>query len=143
MARLYTALGEVIHEQPVVGGSKFADVAEVQADRPDDVRALLRQVGLPETLAEAAGDDRHDATIRASTELAQQRAGDDVGTPIITFGPPAGPSFFGPIMSDFPPGEEAVRLFDAVRVLADHRPFTELKRSLRAMPDTEAIAQVG
>jgi hypothetical protein len=144
VARLYAALGEVIHEQPVdVGDPEFADVARVQADRPDDVRTILGDLDLPEDLADAAGDDRHDVAIRASTELAQERAGDDVGTPIVTFGPPDGPSFFGSIMSDFPRRDEAVRLFEATRVLAEYRPFTEFKRSLRAMPDTAALARVG
>jgi 2-hydroxychromene-2-carboxylate isomerase len=142
VARLYAALGEAIHEQPVDAASEFTDVARTQADRPDDLRAILRELGLPEDLADATGDDRHDAAIRASTELAQERAGDDVGTPVVTFEPPDGPSFFGPIMSEFPRGPEAVRLFEATRTLAEHRPFTELKRSLRRMPDTAALDRV-
>jgi 2-hydroxychromene-2-carboxylate isomerase len=141
VARLYTALGEALHERPLDGEVEdFADVAVQQAARPSDLRALLRGLGLPEDLAAAAEDARHDDAIRASTEVALSRAGDDVGTPIITFGPPDGPSFFGPILSELPTGDEAVRLFEATRVLAEHRPFTEFKRSLRAVPDTEALA---
>ena len=98
--------------------------------------------GCPRTLADAATDERFDAAIRASTETAQERAGDDVGTPIITFGPPSGPSFFGPVLSEVPRGDEAIALFEATRTLAEHRPFTEFKRSLRDLPDTEALAGI-
>lgn len=144
VARLYTALGTAIHETPIPGApvEGFEDVARVQATRPDDLRALLRGLELPEDLADAAGDERHDVAIRASTELALARAGEDVGTPVITFGPPDGPSFFGPILSEVPRGEHAVRLFEAARTLAEYRPFAELKRSLRAMPDVAALADL-
>ncbi|MEX1177530.1 MAG: DsbA family protein [Nitriliruptor sp.] len=142
---LYTALGNAIHEQPVgqdVTVEGFEDVARVQVDRPADLPGLLRDLGLDEDLASATSDVSRDVAIRASTELALERAGDDVGTPIITFGPPDGPSLFGPILSELPRGDEAVRLFEATRTLAEHRPFTEFKRSLRAMPDVAALARI-
>lgn len=138
---LYTALGEAIHETPAAGDD-FGEIAVVQATRPDDLAGVLRSVGLPEDLAGAVADEGHDAAIRASTETALERAGDDVGTPILTFGPPDGPSFFGPVLSEVPRGDEALRLFEATKVLAEHRPFTEFKRSLRAMPDTAALAAI-
>jgi hypothetical protein len=142
VARLYTALGTALHEVAVedVPIEDFGDVARVQADRPTDLRALLAGLDLPPELADAASDTGFDDPIRKSTEIALERAGDDVGTPIVTFGPPDGPSFFGPILSEVPRGEEAVRLFEATRVLAEHRPFTEFKRSLRALPGTTALA---
>jgi hypothetical protein len=142
VARLYTALGTAIHETPVTGTTVegFGDVARVQATRPVDLRAMLRGLDLPEGLADAVRDEGFDDAIRKSTEVALERAGDDVGTPVLTLGPPDGPSFFGPILSEVPRGAEAVRLFEAVRVLAEHRPFTEFKRSLRDLPDVAALA---
>jgi hypothetical protein len=138
---LYTALGEAIHERSAPG-DEFGEVALLQLERPVDLPGLLRELDLPERLADAVHDDGVDAAIRASTEEALARAGDDVGTPIITFGPPDGPSFFGPILSEVPRGATAVELFDATRTLAEHRPFTEFKRSLRALPDTAALAGI-
>lgn len=139
---LYTALGQAIHEQPVEDVDEAAAVLGVQAGRPTDLPALLRAIGLPESLAEAATADDHDQTIRDSTRLALERAGDDVGTPIITLDPPDGPSFFGPILSEAPTGDDAVRIFEATSTLATYRPFTEFKRSLRALPATAALAAV-
>jgi hypothetical protein len=140
---LYTALGEDLHERAVGGEVEgFEDVAREQAQRPTDLPGLLRAAGLDVDLATAADDPAHDVTIRESTGVALERAGEDVGTPVLTFGPPDGPSFFGPILSELPRGAEAVRVFEATRVLAEHRPFTEFKRSLRALPDTEALASL-
>jgi 2-hydroxychromene-2-carboxylate isomerase len=139
---LYTALGESIHEQPIAGATEFGDVAVVQADRPADLVAVLAATGLSEDLVAATGDPSHDEAIRRSTEEALARAGDDVGTPVITFDPPHGPSFFGPTLSELPEGAAAVELFDATRTLAEHRPFTEFKRSLRALPDVAALAGI-
>jgi 2-hydroxychromene-2-carboxylate isomerase len=139
---LYTAIGRAIHEQPVDDATVegFGDVARIQTGRPDDLLALLRQVGLPEGLAAAIGDEGYDDTIRKSTEVALERAGADVGTPVLTIGPPDGPSFFGPILSEVPTGDDAVRLWEAVSTLAAYRPFTEFKRSLRELPDTLALS---
>ena len=140
VARLYTLLGQAIHERGVAGADDFPEVAAVQAQRPEDLRALLRTAGLPEALAEASSDTSFDPAIKDSTETAKERAGEDVGTPVLTFGPPDGPSFFGPILSQIPRGEQAVELFEATRTLAVHRPFTELKRSLRELPEVPALA---
>lgn len=143
VATFYTALGEDLHERPVRGEvDGFEDVAREQAQRPADLPAMLRSLDLDADLATAADDPAYDAAVRTSTEVALERAGGDVGTPVLTFGPPDGPSFFGPILSELPRGAEAVRLFEATRVLAEHRPFTEFKRSLRALPDTAALADV-
>jgi hypothetical protein len=142
VARLYTAYGTALHETPVAATAVegFDDVAREQASRPTDLGALLASIDLPVSLAGAATDEGFDEAIRKSTEVALERAGDDVGTPVVTLDPPDGPSFFGPILSEVPRGEQALELFAAVRTLAAYRPFTELKRSLRELPDTRALA---
>jgi hypothetical protein len=96
-----------------------------------DISALLRRVGLRPDLAEAADDDAHDAVIRAETALAFQRAGDDLGTPIISYDPPYGSSFFGPVISSVPGDEESLALYDALRTLAAYPDFAEVKRTKR------------
>jgi len=95
----------------------------------------LRSVGLGDGLVAAANDERWDEVIRAETEEALSRTGRDVGTPIISFtrdGRTA--SFFGPVISRVPRGEEALRLWDAVWEVASFPGFAELKRSLRERP---------
>jgi hypothetical protein len=43
-------------------------------------------------------------------------------------------SFFGPVISNIPRGDEALRLWDAVETIATSSGMAELKRSLRAAP---------
>ncbi|WP_426570804.1 hypothetical protein [Aquihabitans sp. McL0605] len=101
---------------------------------------LLAEAGLPDTLLAAADDDSWDGLIRAESDEAFRRTGPDVGTPIITFGPPTGNSLFGPVISDIPNDEDAVAVYDAVRTLADHAGFSELKRTARAPLDLPLLA---
>jgi len=131
MGRLYTALGRAIH----LGGDPKALFADGPA--PAAERALA-ECQLPPELAAAADDEGRDTSIRADTEVARERAGDDTGTPVLTFGPPDGPSFFGPVISRVPRGPEAVTLWEAVETIARHSWFSELKRSLRERPQVDS-----
>ena len=128
VGRLYTAFGSATF----LGG----DQQTLLAAGPEVVAEwALGECGLLPTLAAAVADESWDTGIRESTELALQRVGDDVGTPVLTFGPPDGPSFFGPVISRVPRGPEAVKLWDAVETIAHHPSFAELKRSLRDFPE--------
>ncbi|MFM7126409.1 MAG: hypothetical protein ACKOYO_06075, partial [Actinomycetota bacterium] len=62
--------------------------------------------------------------------------GRDVGTPILTFHPGAENegSFFGPVIARIPRGDEALRLWNAVEIVAMTPGVAELKRSLRGSP---------
>ena len=131
VGRLYTGLGTAIH----VSGDREALAAAGPGALAEGV---LADCGLPQDLAAAVDDESWDDPIRASTETALERAGADLGTPILTFGPPGGPSFFGPVISRVPRGPEAVRLWEAVETLAHHPSFAELKRSLREPPQTDS-----
>ena len=73
--------------------------------------------------------------MRAETAEALQRCGGNIGTPVLSFAPPGGPSFFGPVINKAPKGKEAVELWDAVLALGNNPHFSELKRSLRGRPD--------
>jgi 2-hydroxychromene-2-carboxylate isomerase len=126
---LYTELGRAFHVEH--RAEDFDDPARAAT------RAALEAAGLPPSLADAAGDTSWDERVAADTQTALARTGKDLGTPIITFGPPDGPSFFGPVISRVPRGEEAVRLWDAVETLARQPGFAELKRSLRERPQLE------
>ena len=102
----------------------------------------LDAAGLPRHHASAADDQSWDDEIAAETELALDRAGRDVGTPIITFNPPDGLSFFGPVISRVPDDEDAVPLWNAVTTLAAYPGFAELKRSMRERPQLRVFGEL-
>lgn len=127
VARIYTEFGRRMH---VEGGS----VRLWQGEEVDDMIApSLAAAGLPAGLAAAADDEEWDAILRKETEVALSRTGKDVGTPIITFDVehPEETSLFGPVINRIPRGDEAVRLWDALTLVARTPGVSELKRSLR------------
>lgn len=133
---LYRAMGEGLWERPASAVGEFEDVLAVQA-RGIDVEAALAAAGLPAELAAAQDDPRWDAVLEQETKEALSRVGDDVGTPILSFSPPDGPAFFGPVISDIPSDEDALRYWEALTTLARMEGFAEVKRTLRTMPVTE------
>ena len=129
VAAYYTALGSRMH----VDGRRD----ELVADTAGFVKEALEEAGLPLGLVEHLDVEEHDAYLRSETELVLSRTGPDVGTPILTFAPGQGQregSFFGPVISKAPRGDEAVRLWDAIETIATSG-VAELKRSLRAHPE--------
>lgn len=136
---LYQAMGGAVwNAQPPVEPQIEAVLAH--SATAGDLEAILQQVGLPTELAAAADDDAWDEELRAETNEALERTGGDVGTPILSFDPPDGPAFFGPVLSEAPAEEDALRLWDAVETLARWPTFAELKRGLRSFPDTPVTA---
>ena len=136
MGPLYAGYGKAYWDQPKGSGMrrKLGTVAHIGE--------VLQAVGLPPELAVAADDDSWDTVLDAETELALSRTGRDVGTPIITFEPPDGLSFFGPVISRIPSDEEAVALWHAVLTLAKFPGFAELKRSLREAPQLHILGNL-
>jgi 2-hydroxychromene-2-carboxylate isomerase len=128
MGDLYTQFGRALH----VDRRRNEIVDHYEAGFPE----FLRGCGLSDELVEAANDSRWDDVLRAETTEALARTGRDVGTPIMTFDPPDGPSFFGPVLSRVPRGTEALEIWDAVHRLALTPGMAELKRSLREKPQT-------
>jgi hypothetical protein len=125
---LVTAFGESYWDQP--RGSGMRDRLSTGEHATD----VLTAAGLQASYASALDDTSWDDEIDAEGELAFARTGRDVGTPIITFRPPDGLSFFGPVISRIPNDDEAVPLWEAVTTLAAFPGFAELKRSLREAP---------
>ena len=129
VAALYTELGNRIHVEQ--------RRPELTSDAMSFIAEALTAAGLDPQLASHAHDESHDAVLREEVEVALSRTGPNVGTPILTFAPGQGEregSFFGPVISKAPRGDDAVKLWDAVETLATSG-VAELKRSLRARPD--------
>lgn len=129
VGRLYTELGQIIHVGQV-------DRSHLRQSTRQVIAAALAAAELPAGLVEQAENDEHDAYIRSETALAFERTGKGVGTPILTFKPGQDNegSFFGPVISKTPRGDEAVKLWDAVELIATSSGLAELKRSNRARP---------
>jgi 2-hydroxychromene-2-carboxylate isomerase len=125
VAQMYTLCGEAIHVD--------RRRKELVADPEAFMVAMLDAAGLPTDLAAHVHDESHDAFVRTETDAAFARTGPDVGTPILTFRPgqPDEGSFFGPVISKSPRGDDALRLWDAVETLATTCSMAELKRSNR------------
>ena len=122
---LYTAFGRKIH----------VERDAVAFDGPGGVASVLAELDYPVDLAGAALSTEYDDVVREETQLALDRCGGNIGTPVLSFQPPDGPSFFGPVINRAPKGNEAVELWDAVWALGKNPHFSELKRSLRGRPD--------
>jgi len=123
---LYTALGMAFHQSDTE--------RMINGDPETFMTEILKTADLATDYASHVHDESHDAYIREDTELALSRTGRDVGTPIITFHPgqPDEGSFFGPVISAIPRGEDALRLWDAIELIATSSGMSELKRSNRA-----------
>lgn len=131
VGKVYTALGLSFHNRQ----ERDAMVADPHAH----LVSLLKSAELPTEWADSYNDELFDALIADETKMALERTGKDVGTPILTFRPgtPNEGSFFGPVISTIPRGEEALRLWDAIETIATASGMAELKRSLRAKPSFE------
>lgn len=105
----------------------------------EHLESILEPLGYDLGYAAAADDDSLTEIVQADTDAALEKTGRDVGTPIISFQPPEGPSFFGPVISRVPNDEDALKLWDSVITLASFPSFTEMKRSLREQPQLRAF----
>jgi 2-hydroxychromene-2-carboxylate isomerase len=115
---LYTAIGTRFHDQG-------------RREDPQTIPDALAEVGLPASLAAAAGSDELDQRIKDSHNEAFDQVGSDVGTPVIRI---AGNTIFGPVITPAPRGEAAGRLYDGVALVTATDGFFELKRSRDRKP---------
>ena len=113
LGRLYTELGTRFHN-------------EKRTQNRELIEEALEAAGLDRALADAADTDEYDEALRASHTDGMDRVGYEVGTPVISV---EGASFFGPVVSPIPRGEDAAKLWDGVRLVAGTDGFFELKRS--------------
>jgi hypothetical protein len=121
VGRLYTELGVRFHDQNRKGGDTLRETVE----------EALEAAGLDRGFADAMDSTEYDQVVRASHADGIDRVGQEVGTPVISV---EGVSFFGPVISPAPKGEEAGRLWDGVVLVAGTDGFFELKRSRTRSP---------
>jgi hypothetical protein len=130
VGELYAALGAEMWDS----GRRWSDPASLELVEP-----LLTKLGLPAALSKTLENDAFDEVLREETHEALGLTGKDVGTPILHFQPPEGAAFFGPVSSRLPSREEAIELWEHVVGLAQFAGFSELKRSLRELPQLRAL----
>jgi hypothetical protein len=122
---MYTAWG------PRYFGSNHGDVIAGRLSVIDD---CLAACGLHPSLAKVQHDEKWDVPIVESMQLAYQFAGQKTQTPaiVVESDPPYG--FKGPVMSQAPTGDAAVRFWDAIQVVSEQQGFFELTRPRTAAP---------
>lgn len=152
MLRVAAAVRDDLGREPI--GALYTSLSSSFFDSPPDpdyrdslgtvsmVSKALERADLPTSYAAAVDDASWDSVIGDETELALSRTGRDVGTPIITFRPPDGISFFGPVISRVPDDEDVMPLWDAVTTLAAYPGFAEMKRSLRERPQLRVLGEL-
>jgi hypothetical protein len=122
---LYTAWGpRFFGEHPLRDGSLLAD--------------CLAACGLAPELVAAGEDEKWDTPIAEAMDVAYAFGGPKTQTPTIVVDgdPPRG--FKGPVMAPAPTGDAALRLWDAIEVLAQDPGFFEITRP-RANPPRPAF----
>ena len=120
--KLYTALGALYHHDQ-------EDLGEAGA-----IEGVLKVCGFPANLTAAFEDETFDKIIDADMAQATEKAGTDVGVPLIVLDGGKGPGFFGPVFSPAPTGQGALDLWDAIIVACRTPGFFELKRTRRTGP---------
>lgn len=99
--------------------------------QPGDDRLLadcLAARALPSDLISAADEDKWDVPIRESMEVAYAFGGPKTQTPTIVVKGERTHGYKGPVMAPAPTGEAALRLWDAIEVLAAEPGFFEITR---------------
>lgn len=119
VAAYYTAFGEAYH----VGGG---------GDRRAAAQAGVAATSLDESVMAAYDDASLDDELRAKQKAVIELVGDEVGTPVVSFG--EGRAYFGPVISPAPKGEEAGELFDGLELMSRSSGFFELKRTRTVGP---------
>lgn len=115
---LYTAMGTLVHPGGEGGKQGFGAYDDV-------IKRALSDVGLDVSYAELANTEEMDTQLEKFHQSGADAVGEPSGTPIVQFGDNA---FFGPVITRFPKGEEAGKLFDACSLLGEYPYFFEMKR---------------
>jgi hypothetical protein len=127
VGRLYTALGTLIHYDDDEHLTRLADA--------------IAAAGLPAELIDERDDDTWDAFIEESTERGRAIVGKDSGIPIVVIDD-AKHTFFGPVLSPAPTGDDALKLWDAYVALCSIDGVYEIKRGREVGPQLGPRPQI-
>jgi predicted DsbA family dithiol-disulfide isomerase len=99
--------------------------------------ACLAAGGFDPDLVEAADDEKWDTPIVEAMQVAYAFGGPKTQTPtiVVAADPPHG--FKGPVMAPAPTGDAALRLWDAIQVIAQEPGFFEITRPRANRPHIE------
>ncbi|WP_381798218.1 hypothetical protein [Streptomyces niveus] len=94
-----------------------------------DLAEALSAAELPVALAGAGLSTDHDAALRASHGEAMSLVVGEVGTPVLAVTHPSGSrhAFFGPVVTETPGPEDALRLWDGTLLVTSVPGFREIK----------------
>ncbi|WP_405799057.1 disulfide bond formation protein DsbA [Streptomyces sp. NBC_01506] len=94
-----------------------------------DIAEALSAAELPAALAEEGLSTDHDAALRASHAEAMSLVVGEVGTPILAVTHPSGArhAFFGPVVTETPGPDDALRLWEGTLLVASVPGFREIK----------------
>ncbi len=127
VGRLYTALGSLIHHDDDEPLTRLADA--------------IAAAGLPADLIEAGSDASWDAVIEESTRSAYDIVGKEVGIPIVVIDGALN-TYFGPVLSPAPTGDQALELWDVLVALGRIPGVYEIKRTREVGPQLPARPQL-
>jgi hypothetical protein len=127
VGRLYTALGTLIHYDEDEHLTRLADA--------------IAAAGLPAELIDERDDDSWDAVLEESTERGRAIVGKDSGIPIVVMDD-ARHTFFGPVLSPAPTGDDALKLWDAYVALCSIDGVYEIKRGREVGPQLGPRPQI-
>ncbi|HEY0519657.1 MAG TPA: DsbA family protein [Ilumatobacteraceae bacterium] len=119
VGKLYTALGSIIHYDDDEHLTRLSEA--------------IAATGLPAEIIGEALDERWDSVIIESTERAHDLVGREVGIPIVVIDG-AQNTYFGPVLSPAPTGDDALKLWDAYVTLGSIQGVYEIKRTREVGP---------
>lgn len=105
-------------------GTRYHDKGDTDMDAV--AAAALAEIGASPDLIRAAHSTEYDEALLTSHHDGMDPVGKEVPPPVLHID---GAAFYGPKLAAVPTGEDALRVFDAVRVLAGAPEFLELART--------------
>ena len=128
VGKLYTTLGTWIHHDDDEHLTRLSEA--------------IAAAGLPADIIDAGSDEKWDAIIEESTRNTYDIVGKEAGVPIVVIDGVEN-TYFGPVLSPAPTGDEALKLWDAYVVLGSIRGVYEIKRTREVGPLLPARPLVG
>lgn len=107
---------------------------------PNLLPDALLAAGLDVNFESAADDPVWQAAVKSSTEEAMALVGSDAMTPVMVLAGSRPIGISGPMLSWVPTGDAAVRIWDAMRTLAEEPAFGEARRARQLPPRFPTLA---